>query len=428
MLSLFGEMIHGMTTIRAWGYEQKFTDMVRARANDYTRPAYLFRAGSRWLGFRAESYASAVALLAGLFIIWNMDSIDAGQAGFAMTYALTLTEIVLWLIRYYSNMEMNMNSVERVKEYLEIEQEAPGIVEGKQPPAAWPTSGAIQVRNLVVRYTPNLPPVLNQLTFSVSPGEKVGVVGRTGAGKSTLSLALLRYVEPSGGTITIDGLDVCDMGLEDVRRCITIIPQDPLLFKGTVRANLDPFEEHEDMTLWEALRRAQLVDQSAMPSGSPSEANGFSSSSSSTMAAEEGGQSEQQGDTVVFKSLETAIAENGGNLSLGQRQLVALARALVRRSKVIIMDEATASVDFDTDAKIQQTIRSEFRDSTLLCIAHRLRTIVDYDRVLVLDKGRIVEYDRPINLLNRKDSIFHGMCQKSGEFDVLLQMAASKSV
>ena len=196
----------------------------------------------------------------------------------------------------------------------------------------WPTSGAIQVRDLVVRYAPDLPPVLNHLTFDVSPGEKIGVVGRTGAGKSTLSLALLRYVEPSGGSITIDGLDVCDMGLEDLRQRITIIPQDPWLFKGTVRSNLDPFGEHEDITLWEALRRARLLDpSSAMPSGSPSEASG----SSTTQAEDRSGQEEQQGgDTVVFKSLETAIAENGGNLSLGQRQLVALARALVRRSKV----------------------------------------------------------------------------------------------
>jgi ABC-type multidrug transport system fused ATPase/permease subunit len=191
----------------------------------------------------------------------------------------------------------------------------------------WPTSGAIEVRDLEVRYAHDLPPVLHGVTFAVAPGEKVGVVGRTGAGKSTLSLTLLRYVEPWRGVITIDGLDVCEMGLEDVRRRLTIIPQDPWLFKGTIRSNLDPFEEYDDATLWEALRRARLLDQPAMLAASPSEAG----SSSPTAGGE---RRDEEGDTVVFKSLETAITENGGNLSLGQRQLVALARALVRRSKV----------------------------------------------------------------------------------------------
>ncbi|KAI8321065.1 P-loop containing nucleoside triphosphate hydrolase protein, partial [Martensiomyces pterosporus] len=239
----------------------------------------------------------------------------------------------------------------------------------------------------------------------------------------TLSLAFLRFIEAAKGRITLDNVDISKIGLEDLRRNVTIIPQDPVLFNGTIRFNLDPFGEYPDELVWDALKRAHLVRE-----------RGSQSTSATTSVYE--GSSEGLNDNAlermsgIFTSLDAEIKENGQNLSLGQRQLVALARALVRRSRLIIMDEATASVDFDTDDRIQRTIRGpEFADSTLFCIAHRLRTIIDYDRVLVLDKGKIAEFDTPWNLLQKDDSdssIFKSMCLKSGEYECLLESAKNK--
>ncbi|KAJ2680519.1 hypothetical protein GGI25_000492 [Coemansia spiralis] len=347
--------------------------------------------------------------------------IDAGLAGFILSYALVFSEKMLMLIREYSSSEMKMNSVERIRQYLSIEQEAALESElGHEPPASWPTKGDLQIENLVAEYMPGVP-VLHSISLSVKHGEKIGVVGRTGAGKSTLSLALLRFVEASSGCILLDGVDISKIGLEELRRSVTIVPQDPVLFNGTIRFNLDPFNEYPDVILWDALRRTHLVRENS------------SQNTSRTPSINEGANS-TDGDTPllermsgIFSSLDAEIKENGQNLSLGQRQLVALARALVRRSRLIIMDEATASVDFDTDDRIQRTIRGyEFANSTLLCIAHRLRTIIDYDRVLVLDNGKVAEFDTPYSLLQNKGGIFRNMCTNSGEYENLLVTAGRK--
>ncbi|KAJ2617833.1 hypothetical protein EV177_000369 [Coemansia sp. RSA 1804] len=316
--------------------------------------------------------------------------------------------------------EMSMNSVERIMQYLNIEQEAALESDPQnKPPATWPNKGDLLIDNLVVEYVPGAP-VLHGISLSVKHGEKVGVVGRTGAGKSTISLALLRFLEASKGKIVLDGVDISKIGLEDLRRNVTIIPQDPVLFNGTIRFNLDPFDEHPDELLWEALRRTHLVREAESQTNSTaaSIANLNGTDSKDVMALER--------MAGIFTTLDAEIKENGGNLSAGQRQLVALARALVRRSKLIIMDEATASVDFDTDSRIQNTIRGpEFADSTLLCIAHRLRTIIDYDKVLVLDNGRVAEYDTPYNLLQKEDGIFRSMCKESGEYAHMSGFATS---
>ncbi|KAI9501947.1 P-loop containing nucleoside triphosphate hydrolase protein, partial [Coemansia spiralis] len=263
-------------------------------------------------------------------------------------------------------------------------------------------------------------PVLHGISLTVKHGERIGVVGRTGAGKSTLSLALLRFVEASSGRIVLDGVDISKIGLEDLRRNVTIIPQDPVLFNGTIRFNLDPFNEYPDEVVWDSLRRTRLVRENS----------GQNSSSAASINNGKHGSKDVEALVVermsgIFSSLDAEIRENGQNLSLGQRQLVSLARALVRRSRLIIMDEATASVDFDTDDRIQRTIRGyEFANSTLFCIAHRLRTIIDYDRVLVLDKGKVAEFDTPHNLLKNNDGIFRTMCEKSGEYEHLIAAAS----
>ncbi|KAJ1736346.1 hypothetical protein LPJ72_001503 [Coemansia sp. Benny D160-2] len=304
----------------------------------------------------------------------------------------------------------------------ELDQEAPSeSAPENKPSALWPKTGNVEFENLVAEYVPGVP-VLHGISFSVCHGEKVGVVGRTGAGKSTMSLALLRFVEATEGRIMLDGVDISKIGLDDLRRNITIIPQDPVLFNGTIRYNIDPFEEYPDELIWDALNRVHMTREQSSHATSASTsiveiANGENVGGTA-------GELQLERMSGVFSSLDDKIEQNGHSLSAGQRQLVAMARALVRRSKLVIMDEATASVDFDTDERLQRTIRGyEFANSTILCIAHRLRTVIDYDRVLVLDKGKVAEFDTPKDLLQKKDGIFRGMCEKSGEIEHLLAIA-----
>ncbi|KAJ2618191.1 hypothetical protein EV177_000148 [Coemansia sp. RSA 1804] len=299
---------------------------------------------------------------------------------------------------------------------LDQEAASESTLENK-PPVLWPKTGNVEFENLVAEYVPGVP-VLHGISLSVRHGEKVGVVGRTGAGKSTMSLALMRFVEATKGRIVLDGIDISKIGLDDLRRNITIIPQDPVLFNGTIRYNIDPFEEYPDELIWDALNRVHMTREQTSHAMS-------ASTSIVGVSNDENGELPLERMAGVFSSLDDKIEQNGHSLSAGQRQLVAMARALVRRSKLIIMDEATASVDFDTDERLQRTIRGyEFANSTLLCIAHRLRTVIDYDRVLVLDKGKVAEFDTPKNLLKKKGGIFRGMCEKSGELEHLV--AATK--
>ncbi|KAJ2606672.1 hypothetical protein EV177_005873 [Coemansia sp. RSA 1804] len=304
-----------------------------------------------------------------------------------------------------------------IVQYLKLDQEAPSeSAPENKPSALWPKTGNVEFENLVAEYVPGVP-VLHGISLSVHHGEKVGVVGRTGAGKSTMSLALLRFVEATEGRIVLDGVDISKIGLDNLRRNITIIPQDPVLFNGTIRYNIDPFEEYPDELIWDALNRVHMTREQTSHATS-------ASTSIVGIANDENGKLQLERMSGVFSSLDDKIEQNGHSLSAGQRQLVAMARALVRRSKLVIMDEATASVDFDTDERLQRTIRGyEFANSTILCIAHRLRTVIDYDRVLVLDKGKVAEFDTPKNLLQKKDGIFRGMCEKSGEIEHLLAIA-----
>ncbi|KAJ2762341.1 hypothetical protein H4S06_000713 [Coemansia sp. BCRC 34490] len=426
LLSLFGELILGVSTIRAFGAKQLYIKEAINRIGTHNRPYYMVWATNRWLSVRIDFSGALVSFSCALFIIMSLDWMDAGLAGFVLSYALTFSERMLWVIRNYSSNELNMNAVERVTQYLNIEQEAALHSDPEhRPPSTWPRTGDVRLENLVIEYVPGVP-VLHDISLAAAHGEKIGVVGRTGAGKSTMSLALLRFIEAASGRIVLDGVDISKIGLEDLRRNVTIIPQDPVLFNGTIRFNLDPFGEYSDEIVWDALRRTHLVRERGSQTVSTAASVAEEAAAISPVASDSPLALERMAG--IFRSLDAEIKENGQNLSLGQRQLVALARALVRRSKLIIMDEATASVDFDTDDRIQRTIRGpEFADSTLFCIAHRLRTVIDYDKVLVLDKGNVAEFDTPSNLLKNDGGIFRSMCEKSGEYEYLLAAANSNS-
>ncbi|KAL7747342.1 Transporter of the ATP-binding cassette (ABC) [Sorochytrium milnesiophthora] len=404
IISFFSEAAQGASVIRAFGAMRRFQGELYDKIDAFHRAHVCLWTSNRWLAIRTDFISNIVILACSTGILMQKGSIDPGLAGLALTYCLVFPEQCMWIIRRQALVEVSMISMERVVEYTQLEQEAPAIIDNSRPAADWPAQGAISVRDLVVKYSPTLPAVLKSLSFDVRPGEKVGIVGRTGAGKSTLAVALFRIMEATAGSITVDGVDIARIGLEDLRSRLTIIPQDPVLFEGTIRTNLDVFGEHDDQMLWNALRRVHIIQDV----------------SASTSDDKTDGESTQTNIT-----LDSPVSEGGSNFSVGQRQLLTLARALLRSSKVIVMDESTANVSHDLDVKIQETIRSEFADSTILCIAHRLRTVIDFDRVLVLDHGEVKEFDAPHRLLQREQSIFRNMCTESGEFNYLAEIAQS---
>ncbi|KAJ5906589.1 ABC transporter 7 [Penicillium subrubescens] len=412
----FGETLNGIVTIRAYGDGPRFIVDNHRRINAYNRPHIYLWASNRWLALRVDWTGALVSFFSATFVLINVGKIDAGAAGLSLTYAVTFTENVLWLVRLYSEVQQNMNSVERVREYLEVEQEAAPVIPESRPEANWPTQGAVEFKGYSTRYRPDLDPVLKEVSFSVKPGEKVGIVGRTGAGKSSLALALFRGLEAEKGQIVIDGVNIGSIGLRDLREAITIVPQDPTLFTGTIRSNLDPFGLFSDEEIFAAIRRVHLIGSATSGTATPM---------TSSTAVENG----MNDSTVsvadnknIFHNLDSLVSESGSNLSQGQRQLLCLARALLKKPRVLMMDEATASIDYATDAKIQETLR-ELHDSTIITIAHRLQTIIDYDKVLVLDHGRVLEFDHPWTLINKEDGLFRSMCDNSGNMEVLLDGA-----
>ncbi|KAF4548114.1 ATP-dependent bile acid permease-like protein [Elsinoe fawcettii] len=428
----FGETLSGMTTIRAYSDERRFVRENIQKINTHSRPFIFLWAANRWLAFRVDIVGALVSFFTGVFVILSVGRIDAGAAGLAMTYAVTFTENVLWFVRLYSMNEQNMNAIERIKEYFDVEQEAPPIIEENRPPSNWPSKGGVELIGYSTRYRKDFDFVLKNITFKILPGEKVGVVGRTGAGKSSLALALFRALEAEEGKVLIDDVDIGLIGLQDLRENIVMVPQDPTLFTGTIRNNLDPFGLYTDEEIFDALRRVQLIGvpgSSAEPSR-PSTPVSKTASSSLTSSPVTKTHLSPDSPTVtsdatttvlenknIFKNLSSSVAESGSNLSQGQRQLLCLARALLKAPKVLLMDEATASIDYATDAKIQETIR-EFKNTTLT-IAHRLQTIIDYDKVLVLDKGEVLEYGDPYDLVRKEAGSFRGMCESSGELETL---------
>ncbi|QLQ77932.1 hypothetical protein HG537_0A01790 [Torulaspora globosa] len=401
----FSETLVGVTTIRAFGDESRFMRENLQKIDENNKPFFYLWVANRWLSFRIDLIGALVVFGSGIFILLNIDHMDSGKAGISLTYAITFTEGALWLVRLYSNVEMNMNSVERLKEYMEVDQE-PYDQSVLIPAPEWPQHGRIEVNDVSLRYAPNLPKVIKNVSFTVDPKAKVGIVGRTGAGKSTIITALFRFLDPETGNIKIDNIDITSVDLQRLRRSITIIPQDPTLFTGTVKSNLDPYCEYSDQQIFEALKRVNLVTQEELDRSTEGESSSISSE-----------------NVNKFLNLYSEISEGGGNISQGQRQLVCLARSLLRCPKVILLDEATASIDYASDAKIQQTIRKEFSGSTILTIAHRLRSVIDYDKILVMDAGEVKEFDHPYSLLLNKNSIFYSMCEQSGELENLIESA-----
>ncbi|KAF3000376.1 hypothetical protein E8E14_006009 [Neopestalotiopsis sp. 37M] len=381
----FGEGLTGVATIRAYGLKERFTSDLRHAIDEMNSAYFLTFSNQRWLSMRLDLIGNLLVFTTGVLVVTARFSVPPSIGGLVLSYILGIVQMLQFTVRQLAEVENGMNAVERLLYYgTQLEEEAPEHTIDIKP--SWPEKGEIIFDNVEMRYRANLPLVLKGMTMHVRGGERIGIVGRTGAGKSSIMSTLFRLVELSGGHITIDGLDISTIGLHDLRSRLAIIPQDPTLFRGTVRSNLDPFGEHDDLKLWSAIRQADLVPEDASIN--------------------------DRDPTRVH--LDTTVEEDGLNFSLGQRQLMALARALVRGSQIIVCDEATSSVDMETDDKIQNTIATGFKGKTLLCIAHRLRTIIGYDRICVMDAGRIAELDSPAALWQRQGGIFRSMCDRSG--------------
>ncbi|GAA5927818.1 uncharacterized protein JCM15063_006002 [Sporobolomyces koalae] len=402
----FSESLSGLPTVRAYGEIPKFVKQNQEFLDIENRAYYLTVINQRWLGLRLDFFGSCLTFAVAMFSVGTAKNVSPSQTGLILSYILTISQAFSWMVRQGAEVENDMNSVERLFSYFPpslsatstLPSEAPAVIEDSKLPAEWPHAGAIEFKKVFMSYRPDLPPVLKGLSLTVGAGERIGVVGRTGAGKSSLMTLLFRIVEVTSGEITIDGVDISKIGLADLRSRLSIIPQDAVLFNGTLRTNLDPFEEHDDATLHDALKRAWLIDRDSAPAPAPQDKADSGASTPSSKPR---------------FTLDLQIEDEGSNLSVGERSLVSLARALVKDSKIIILDEATASVDFATDSRIQETIRTEFKHKTLLIIAHRLRTVIDADRILVMDQGQVAEFDRPLNLF-RQGGIFHSMCERSG--------------
>ncbi|XP_058536855.1 multidrug resistance-associated protein 1 isoform X1 [Ochotona princeps] len=377
--SHFSETLLGVSVIRAFEEQERFIRQNDLKVDENQKAYYPSIVANRWLAVRLEFVGNCIVLFAALFTVISRHGLRAGLVGLSVSYSLQVTAYLNWLVRMSSEMETNIVAVERLQEYSETEKEAPWQIEETAPPSSWPQVGRVEFRDYSLRYREDLDLVLKHINVTINGGEKVGIVGRTGAGKSSLTLGLFRINESAEGEIVIDGVNIAKIGLHNLRFKITIIPQDPVLFSGSLRMNLDPFSQYSDEEVWTSLELAHLKD---FVSGLPDKLN-------------------------------HECAEGGENLSVGQRQLLCLARALLRKTKILVLDEATAAVDLETDDLIQSTIRTQFNDCTVLTIAHRLNTIMDYNRVIVLDKGEVRECGPPSELLQQK-GLFYSMAKDAG--------------
>ncbi|KAI9086573.1 hypothetical protein K1719_031434 [Acacia pycnantha] len=367
------ESVAGAMTIRAFEEEDRFfvknLDLIDFNAS----PFFHNFTANEWLIQRLETVSAFVLVSAALcMVVLPPGTFSSGFIGMAISYGLSLNASLVFSIQNQCTIANYIISVERLNQYMYIPSEAPEVIEGNRPPVNWPVIGKVEINNLQIRYRPDSPLVLRGISCTFEGGHKIGVVGRTGSGKSTLIGALFRLVEPAGGKIIVDGIDICTIGLHDLRSRFGVIPQDPTLFDGTVRYNMDPLSQHSDQEIWEVLGKCQLRE---------------------AVREKEGG-------------LDSSVVEAGSNWSMGQRQLFCLGRALLRRSRILVLDEATASIDNATDSILQKTIRSEFADCTVVTVAHRIPTVMDCTKVLSISDGKLVEYDEPMTLMKREDSLF----------------------
>ncbi|CAI0441271.1 unnamed protein product [Linum tenue] len=379
VVSHLAESIAGATTIRAFEEEHRFFTknlvLVDSNASTYF---HTFSA-SQWLIQRLEIPCAIVLSASALAMtLLPLGDSASGLVGMALSYGLSLNVFLIVAVHYQCFTAESIISVERLEQYMHIPSEAPQVIEAARPPANWPSHGQVEICNLKVRYQKNSPLVLRGISCRIEGGDKIGIVGRTGSGKTTLISALFRLVEPTEGRIVIDGIDIATIGLHDLRSHFGIIPQEPTLFCGTVRYNLDPLSRHTDPEIWEVLQKCQLRE--------------------AILQKEEG--------------LDTSVAEEGSNWSMGQRQLFCLGRALLKRSKVLVLDEATASIDNATDAILQRIIRTEFAECTVITVAHRIPTVMDSTKVLAIADGKLAEYDAPENLMNEEGSLFRQLVQE----------------
>ncbi|KAF8931191.1 P-loop containing nucleoside triphosphate hydrolase protein [Dissophora ornata] len=382
LYAYFSESLTGMGTLRAYNRIQHAISVNQQRVDLGNRAYYLFTLGTRWIAYRIQILGALLIFMTSMFVVGTRFTINAASAGLVLSYLVKTSGELNWVVQCFATLENNMNSAERLVHYVKKLPQEPPVKSRPdlKPAVTWPDKGVISFKNVSLRYRPELPQVLRDISFDIQSGHKVGVVGRTGAGKSSLIQALFLLSELDGGQILLDGIDTQTIGTADLRSHIAIIPQDPVLFQGTFRYNLDPLEKHSEQELWQVLETSDLKTY---------------------VQAQEGG-------------LDATVTVNGENLSAGQRQLVCLSRALLAKSKVVVLDEATASVDMATDALIQKAIRVDFSTSTVITIAHRINTIIDYDRILVMQQGQLEEYDTPRNLLNDPNSAFSVLVAETG--------------
>lgn len=387
--------LQGLATIRAFRAQECLKNSFDNYQDVHSSAWFMFLASSHTFGFLLDTiccvyigvvtfsflfFVTSIYFFTLIEILKTLRIVDAsgGSVGLAITQALSMSEILQWGMRQWCEVENQMTSVERILEYTTIESEEDGGDRKQSVREKWPENGSIVFKNVSLRYSDVQPYVLKSLNFSIQSKEKVGIVGRTGAGKTSLISALFQ-LNKTEGEILIDGVDTKSIHLHALRSNLSIIPQEPVLFADTLRKNLDPLNEYDDADLWNALEDIEMKDVVNNLTG----------------------------------GLQTKMSEGGSNFSVGLRQLVCLARAILRKNKILVLDEATANIDPHTDSLIQTTIRRKFENCTVLTIAHRLHTIIDSDKVLVIDAGQLIEFDHPYKLL-QSNGAFYNMVQQTG--------------
>jgi ABC-type multidrug transport system fused ATPase/permease subunit len=386
----FSEGLIGAGTIRAYGVQAIFVQSLYKALDDSHSAYFLTFANQRWLAVRLDSIGNLLTFTVALLVAIDQFSVSPSVSGLVLSYSMSLGGLIQILIKYFAEVENGMSSTERLHEYAtSVPFETTAGLTAAQLRPSWPERGQIEYSDVTMRYRPDLPVVIDKFSLQIRAGERIGIVGRTGAGKSTILSTIFRLYDLQSGNITIDGIDIASVSLKELRSRLAIVPQDPTLFQGTIRSNLDPENCHSDLELWQALRQAHL---------NPSDPTS---------------QSEKSGRPVINIHLDDTVEAEAANLSLGQRQLLALARVLLRDSRIILVDEGTSSVDRQTDAMIQHTLAHDLQGKTLIAIAHRLRTIINFDRVCVMSKGQIIELGPP-KLLWQQGNLFRDMCNANG--------------